>query len=87
MDGLGLAVSRVSTWVMSELAHTEAMLRDLLDKLRDMSRPDSPFDTLVPRDRARQTQWVNPELVGEVEYRTFSPATMHHARPPRTRTR
>jgi bifunctional non-homologous end joining protein LigD len=51
---------------------TEAMLRDLLGRLRKLSKADSPFATPVPRDRARHAQWVQPELLGEVEYRTFT---------------
>jgi bifunctional non-homologous end joining protein LigD len=50
----------------------EVMLADLLARLHGLSRSDSPFETPVPRDRARQAQWVDPELVGEVEYRTFT---------------
>jgi bifunctional non-homologous end joining protein LigD len=47
---------------------TEAMLRDLADRLEPLARESSPFDTEVPREHARHAHWVEPELVGEVSY-------------------
>ncbi len=41
--------------------------------LASLARPASPFDTEVPRDRARGARWVEPSLVGEVVYRRFTP--------------
>jgi bifunctional non-homologous end joining protein LigD len=52
---------------------TEAMLRDLHERLLAAGRPDSPFDTPVPREDARFARWVEPRMVGEVEYRLMTP--------------
>ncbi len=52
---------------------TEQTLRDLHSRLAPLQRPDSPFDTVVPREHARHAQWVEPVLVGEVVYRTLTP--------------
>ncbi|WP_345425618.1 non-homologous end-joining DNA ligase [Pseudonocardia xishanensis] len=51
---------------------SEATLRRLLDRLRPLARPDSPFDDEVPRELRRGVTWVEPEVVGEVEYRTLT---------------
>ncbi|MGR6921500.1 non-homologous end-joining DNA ligase [[Actinomadura] parvosata] len=47
---------------------TEAMLRDLHDRLAPLERDDSPFDEVVPREHARDAHWVEPQVVGEVQY-------------------
>jgi bifunctional non-homologous end joining protein LigD len=52
---------------------TGQALRELQDLLTPLQRPTSPFATEVPRDKARGTRWVRPELVGEVVYRQFTP--------------
>lgn len=51
---------------------TQRMLVDLLGQLESLERATSPFDTPVPRERARRARWVDPVLVGEVEYREIS---------------
>lgn len=51
---------------------TDAMLHDLLRRLTTHECKASPFDPAVPREFARHTRWVTPELVGEVEYRSVS---------------
>ncbi|WP_245976220.1 non-homologous end-joining DNA ligase [Amycolatopsis palatopharyngis] len=51
---------------------TEKALGDLLRELEPLSRTTSPFDTPVPRDRARHARWVEPRLVGEVVYRQLT---------------
>jgi len=48
---------------------SDAVLTDLTARLRRLTRPTSPFDELVPREHARKARWVEPVLVGEVEYR------------------
>lgn len=59
---------------------TEAMLTDLLTALEPLSRPASPFDEEVPREHSRRARWVEPALVGEVEYRTLTPdGRLRHA--------
>ncbi|GII54208.1 hypothetical protein Pth03_25970 [Planotetraspora thailandica] len=47
---------------------TEAALRDLREMLAPLGRPGSPFDGPVPREHARNAHWVEPRLVGEVQY-------------------
>jgi bifunctional non-homologous end joining protein LigD len=51
---------------------TEEMLHALLERLEPLRRKDSPFDETVPREHARHARWVEPRLVGEVEYRTLT---------------
>ena len=51
---------------------TQAMLRDLLERLEPLRRAGSPFDETVPREHARRARWVDPRLVGEVEYRRLT---------------
>ncbi|MGI5507399.1 non-homologous end-joining DNA ligase [Lentzea sp. CA-135723] len=45
------------------------VLVDLQRRLERTSRSTSPFDIEVPREHARDARWVEPVLVGEVEYR------------------
>jgi bifunctional non-homologous end joining protein LigD len=52
---------------------TEQMLRDLQEKLAPLARKTAPFDTAIPRDRARGANWVEPSVVGEVVYRHITP--------------
>ncbi|WP_225924672.1 non-homologous end-joining DNA ligase [Pseudonocardia abyssalis] len=52
---------------------TDAVLRDLHGRLAPLRRDDSAFDDdEVPREYARPARWVDPVLVGEVEYRTLT---------------
>lgn len=48
---------------------TLTTMRRLLDSL---ARASSPFDVAVPREYARKAFWVEPVLVGEVEYREWT---------------
>ncbi|GAB3533545.1 non-homologous end-joining DNA ligase [Phytohabitans suffuscus] len=52
---------------------THRMLADLGERLGPLRRADPPFDGPVPRPDARDATWVEPRLVGDVEYRTLSP--------------
>jgi bifunctional non-homologous end joining protein LigD len=52
---------------------TNPMLADLARQLRPLHRATSPFDRPVPRAYARDAQWVEPRLVGEVTYRNQTP--------------
>ncbi|WP_309117378.1 non-homologous end-joining DNA ligase [Saccharothrix sp.] len=52
---------------------TAPMLEDLQSRLAPLSRPTSPFTTEVPTDHARAAHWVHPTLVGEVQFRTWTP--------------
>ncbi|TQM78480.1 bifunctional non-homologous end joining protein LigD [Saccharothrix saharensis] len=51
---------------------THSALLDLQERLRPLARTGSPFVDPVPADQARRAHWVRPELVGEVEYRTWT---------------
>ncbi|SFB41094.1 bifunctional non-homologous end joining protein LigD [Amycolatopsis marina] len=51
---------------------TERALEDLQRRLEPLHRATSPFDTVVPRDRARHARWVEPLIVGEVVYRKLT---------------
>jgi bifunctional non-homologous end joining protein LigD len=52
---------------------TTAMLTDLGRRLRPLHRPTPPFATPLPAADARNAQWVEPELVGDVVYRNWTP--------------
>jgi bifunctional non-homologous end joining protein LigD len=47
---------------------TDEVLKTLIAKLRAVERKTPPFVNEVPRDRAKGAHWVNPSLVGEVEF-------------------
>jgi bifunctional non-homologous end joining protein LigD len=51
---------------------TDAALRQLHDRLQPLRR-STPAAPDVPRDHARRAVWVEPELVGEVAYRSWTP--------------
>lgn len=52
---------------------TQAALRDLQQCLDPLRRRDSPFDQPVPREHARHAVWVEPLLVGDVTFRSWTP--------------
>ncbi|ANN19761.1 DNA ligase [Amycolatopsis orientalis] len=52
---------------------SEKVLEDLHTRLAPLARKKPPFDSAVPRDRARGVRWVSPELVGEVVHRNWTP--------------
>jgi bifunctional non-homologous end joining protein LigD len=47
---------------------TDEMLQSMITQLRGMTRATPPFVNEVPRDRAKGATWVEPALVGEVEF-------------------
>jgi bifunctional non-homologous end joining protein LigD len=47
---------------------TEAMLRELVQRLRPLHQPASPFEDPLPPRHAKDAHWVSPELVGEVAF-------------------
>ncbi|RJQ75190.1 DNA ligase [Pseudonocardiaceae bacterium YIM PH 21723] len=49
---------------------TAAALRDLDARLRPLARDSAPFDGTLPAEHTRDARWVEPDLVGEVRYRT-----------------
>lgn len=52
---------------------TESMLQDLAARLAPLVRATSPFDDEVPREHARAARWVEPVLVGEIQYGEWTP--------------
>jgi len=62
-DGDGLRyVGKVGT------GFSQSALAELSATLARLGRPTSPFQTEVPRADARDAHWVQPRLVGEVEF-------------------
>ncbi|SCL31673.1 bifunctional non-homologous end joining protein LigD [Micromonospora rhizosphaerae] len=51
---------------------TQTVLRDLQERLNPLRRADSPFDSPVPREHARHAVWVDPVLVGDVTFRSWT---------------
>lgn len=51
---------------------SQTVLADLQRQLEKLGRPTSPFDLEVPREHARDARWVEPMLVGEVEFRQWT---------------
>ncbi|HEX2315253.1 MAG TPA: non-homologous end-joining DNA ligase [Thermomonospora sp.] len=47
---------------------TDRALDEIYELLWPLRRPTSPYDDIVPREHARDAQWVEPRLVGEVAY-------------------
>jgi bifunctional non-homologous end joining protein LigD len=47
---------------------TDAMLRSLAADLKPIASDASPFTTPLPRAQAKDVQWVEPSLVGEVTF-------------------
>lgn len=52
---------------------TQAALVELERQLQRLRRATAPFVTQIPREYARDAVWVEPDLVGEVVYRTWTP--------------
>jgi bifunctional non-homologous end joining protein LigD len=48
-------------------------LRQLTSSLAPLARDSSPFANEVPAPLARKARWVEPRLVGEVMFRTWTP--------------
>ena len=68
-DGDGLRyVGKVGT------GFSDKARRDLLEDLRRLSTPDSPFTSPLPRSEAATAHFVRPALVGEVEFGEWTTA-------------
>jgi bifunctional non-homologous end joining protein LigD len=52
---------------------SDADLESLTETLRPLHRKKSPFNGKLPPERARGAIWVEPELVGEVVFRIWTP--------------
>ncbi len=59
---------------------TDRALDEVLAELRPLERRASPFSEPVPRADAKDARWLAPDLVGEVEFRSWTPD--HHLRHP-----
>lgn len=51
---------------------SDEKLEFLRRKLDRLARKTSPFTTPIPRDRAKDAEWVSPKLVGEVVFREWT---------------
>jgi bifunctional non-homologous end joining protein LigD len=51
----------------------EEALRDLQPRLEERRQAESPFGAPVPRQHARQAEWVRPDLVADVAFRSWTP--------------
>lgn len=51
---------------------TAPMLEDLRSRLHPLTRPTPPFTDVVPAEHARGAHWVQPSLVGEVQFRHWT---------------
>lgn len=51
---------------------TDRTLATLRRQLDSITRATSPFDVPVPREFARDARWVEPVLVGEVQFREWT---------------
>jgi bifunctional non-homologous end joining protein LigD len=52
---------------------TDEVLADLQKRLTPLVQKANPFTNEVPRERAKGATWVKPEVVGEVEFRNWTP--------------
>ncbi len=52
---------------------TDEALAALHKQLKPLVRKENPFANEVPRDRAKGATWLSPEVVGEVEFRNWTP--------------
>ncbi|RAY13519.1 DNA polymerase LigD [Actinomadura craniellae] len=52
---------------------TDQALTELYELLWPLRRLTSPYDEELPAEYAKDAQWVDPRLVGEVAYRTWTP--------------
>jgi bifunctional non-homologous end joining protein LigD len=60
---------------------TDSALRALAEEVAPLKRATSPVDGAeVPREHARNAHWLKPTLVGEVEFRNWTPeGRLRHA--------
>jgi bifunctional non-homologous end joining protein LigD len=52
---------------------TDEALAALHEQLKPLVQKKSPFLNEVPRERAKGATWLSPEVVGEVEFRNWTP--------------
>lgn len=51
---------------------TDAVRRDLANRLTELEQPASPFAEGLPQHRTRTVHWAAPALLGEVTYRSWT---------------
>jgi bifunctional non-homologous end joining protein LigD len=51
---------------------SEEDLRDLQERLAGLREPGCPFYGPVPRQHAREAEWVRPVLVADVTFRSWT---------------
>jgi bifunctional non-homologous end joining protein LigD len=52
---------------------TDEALAALHKRLKPLVQKENPFENEVPRERAKGATWLTPNLVGEVEFRNWTP--------------
>jgi bifunctional non-homologous end joining protein LigD len=52
---------------------TDEALAALHEQLKPLVQRENPFVNEVPRERAKGATWLSPEVVGEVEFRNWTP--------------
>lgn len=57
---------------------TTALRRSLRDQLVTLERPSSPLAAPPPNRDAKGARWVEPRLVGDVEYREYTGGSLRH---------
>jgi len=57
---------------------TAATRRELRSQLRPLERPTTPLAVAPPARETHGAHWVEPILVGEVEYREYAGGSLRH---------
>ncbi|NKV32226.1 ATP-dependent DNA ligase [Rhodococcus hoagii] len=57
---------------------TTALRRSLREQLATLERPASPLAAPPPSRDAKDAHWVEPQLVGDVEYREYTGGSLRH---------
>ena len=57
--------------------YTHAMARDLWKRLHPLERPQSPLDRIPKQERRRDEHWIEPQVVIEVHFRTWTADGLH----------
>ncbi len=71
-EGRLICIGRVGTGFSTTLR------RLLRQQLAALERPASPLATPPPTRDAKGAHWVEPELVGDVEYREYTGGSLRH---------
>jgi len=71
-EGRLVFIGRVGT------GFTAATRRELRSRLRPLERSTSPLSVAPPKRETHGVHWVEPTLVGEVEYREYAGGSLRH---------